>query len=151
VWQDGGIAAVLDKTLLQYFSALDTLTAHTNPDILAYRHPSFGAVSTRFTPVSRFGIPVEVESAGIRLDVDAMAQSLWSKDNNPETAREAVRQFGMMFSSLEHLIPELFLTTDEISRRGCVGCQSAGGRLRRRAEDLYHQCAEYGYRVDIGD
>jgi len=42
---------------------------------------------------------------GIMVDMDAVAQSLWTKNNDAQQAKTLVQQVGMMTSAWEHRIP----------------------------------------------
>jgi hypothetical protein len=71
---------------LSYFAANDVNLKRLNRvgQVLAYRQPSFGTFSTSLDTVYSFGVPRQVDMSGIRVDMDAVAQSLWAKDNNPD-------------------------------------------------------------------
>ncbi|MCP4695805.1 MAG: sugar-binding protein, partial [Gammaproteobacteria bacterium] len=51
--------------------------------------------------------------SGIMADMDAVAQSLWAKDNNVQTSKAVGQQTGMIASAFEHRIPELFFINEE--------------------------------------
>jgi len=80
---------------------------------LAFRHPSFGTFSTSLDPVYSFGVPRQVKMSGIMVDMDAVVQSLWSKNNEVQIANAISQQIGMIASTLEHQIPEMLFTTEE--------------------------------------
>jgi hypothetical protein len=80
---------------------------------LAYRQPSFGTFSTNLNPIYSFGVPRQVEMSGIMVDMDAVTQSLWTKDNDVKMVKPLVQQIGMMTSALEHRIPEMLFTNAE--------------------------------------
>ncbi len=68
---------------------------------LAYRQPSFGTFSTSLEPVYSysFGIPRQVEMSGIMVDMDAVVQSLWAKNNDVQITRFIGQHVGMMVSA----------------------------------------------------
>ncbi len=47
------------------------------------------------------------------VDMDAVAQSLWTKNNDAQLAKTLVQEVGMMTSAWEHRIPEMLFTNDE--------------------------------------
>ena len=47
------------------------------------------------------------------VDMDAVAQSLWSKNNDAQIANTIAQQVGMMTSAWEHRIPEMLFTNEE--------------------------------------
>ncbi|RKZ44285.1 MAG: hypothetical protein DRR00_28450 [Candidatus Parabeggiatoa sp. nov. 3] len=47
------------------------------------------------------------------VDMDAVAQSLWSKNNDVQIANMIGKQVGMMTSAWEHRIPEMLFTNEE--------------------------------------
>ena len=69
--------------------------------------------STNLNPIYSFGVPRQVEMSGIRVDMDAVAQSLWSKNNDVQMANTIGQQVGIMTSAWEHRIPEMLFTNEE--------------------------------------
>jgi hypothetical protein len=51
--------------------------------------------------------------SGIMGDMDAVPQSLWSKNNDVQMANTISKQVGMMSSAWEHRIPEMLFTNEE--------------------------------------
>jgi len=80
---------------------------------LSYRLPSFGTFSTSLDPVYSFGIPRQVKMSGIMVDMDAVVNSLWAKNNDATLTKTIGPQIGMMTSALEHRVPELFFTNEQ--------------------------------------
>jgi len=113
--KDGIIGDMLYAGALSYFAANDVNLKMLNKgkQALAYRQPSVGTFSTSLAPIYSFGVPRQVEMSGIRVDMDAVAQSLWSKNNDVQIAYTIGQQVGMMTSVLEHKIPEMLFTNDE--------------------------------------
>jgi len=113
--KDGIIGDMLYAGALSYFAANDVNLKMLNKgkQALAYRQPSFGTFSTNLNPIYSFGVPRQVEMSGIMVDMDAVAQSLWSKNNDVQIANTTGKQVGMMVSALEHRIPELLFTNEE--------------------------------------
>ncbi|HEW97299.1 MAG: hypothetical protein DRR16_13385 [Candidatus Parabeggiatoa sp. nov. 3] len=100
---------------LSYFAANDVNLKMLNKgkQALAYRQPSLGTFSTSLNPIYSFGVPRQVEMSGIRVDMDAVAQSLWARNNDVQIANAIGQQVGIMTSVLEHRIPEMLFTNDE--------------------------------------
>ncbi|MCP4700691.1 MAG: sugar-binding protein, partial [Gammaproteobacteria bacterium] len=113
--KDGIIGDMLYAAATGYFAANDVNLKLLNRagKAIAYRQPSFGTFSTNLDPVYSFGVPRQVEMSGIMVDMDAVVQSLWAKDNNPQTSKAVGQQVGMMTSAFEHRIPELFFTNEQ--------------------------------------
>jgi hypothetical protein len=113
--KDGLIGDILYAGALSYFVVNDMNLKLLNRvgQALAYRQPSFGTFSTNLIPVYSFGVPRQVKMSGIMVDMDAVAQSLWAKDNDAEISRTVGQQVGMMSSAWEHRMPELLFTDDE--------------------------------------
>jgi type III secretion system FlhB-like substrate exporter len=51
--------------------------------------------------------------SGIMVDMDAVVNSLWAKNNDATLTKTIGQQIGMMTSALEHRIPELFFTNEQ--------------------------------------
>jgi len=113
--KDGIIGDMLYAGALSYFAALDVNLKMLNngKQALAYRQPSCGTFSTSLNTVYSFGVPRQVEMSGIMVDMDAVAQSLWSKNNEVQIANTIGQQVGMMTSAWEHRIPEMLFTNEE--------------------------------------
>jgi transglutaminase-like putative cysteine protease len=113
--KDGLVGDMLYAGALSYFAALDVNLKMLNKgkQALAYRQPSCGTFSTSLNTVYSFGVPRQVEMSGIMVDMDAVAQSLWSKNNDVQIANTIGQQVGMMTSALEHRIPEMLFTNEE--------------------------------------
>jgi hypothetical protein len=54
-----------------------------------------------------------VKMSGIMVDMDAVVNSLWAKNNDATLTKTIGQQIGMMTSALEHRIPELFFTNEQ--------------------------------------
>jgi len=80
---------------------------------LSYRSPSFVTFSTSLDPIYSFGIPRQVKMSGIMVDMDAVVNSLWAKNNDANLTKTLGPQIGMMTSALEHRVPELFFTNEQ--------------------------------------
>ncbi len=113
--KDGIIGDMLYAGALSYFAANDVNLKMLNKgkQALAYRQPSAGTFSTNLNPIYSFGVPRQVKMSGIRVDMDAVAQSLWSKNNDVQVVKTLVQQVGMMTSVWEHRIPEMLFTNEE--------------------------------------
>jgi len=113
--KDGIIGDMLYAGALSYFAANDLNLKMLNKgeQALAYRQPSAGTFSTNLNPIYSFGVPRQVKMSGIMVDMDTVAQSLWSKNNDAQIANAIGQQVGIMTSALEHRIPELLFTNEE--------------------------------------
>jgi len=113
--KDGIIGDLLYAGALSYFAANDLNLKMLNKGspALAYRQPSAGTFSTSLDPIYSFGVPRQVKMSGIRVDMDAVAQSLWAKNNDVQIANTIGSQVGMMTSAWEHRIPEMLFTNEE--------------------------------------
>jgi len=113
--KDGIIGDMLYAGALSYFAANDVNLKMLNKgkQALAYRQPSAGTFSTNLNPIYSFGVPRQVKMSGIMVDMDAVAQSLWSKNNDVQIANRIGKQVGMMSSAWEHRIPEMLFTNEE--------------------------------------
>ena len=113
--KDDIIGDMLYAGALSYFAANDVNLKMLNKgdQALAYRQPSAGTFSTSLDPIYSFGVPRQVKMSGIRVDMDAVAQSLWSKNNDVQIANAIGQQVGMMTSAWEHRIPEMLFTNEE--------------------------------------
>jgi len=113
--KDGIIGDMLYAGALSYFAANDVNLKMLNKgkQALAYRQPSAGTFSTNLNPIYSFGVPRQVKMSGIMVDMDAVAQSLWSKNNDAQIANTIGQQVGMMTSALEHRIPEMLFSNEE--------------------------------------
>ncbi len=58
-------------------------------------------------------MPRQVEMSGIMVDMDAVANSLWAKNNDKQLTVATGQQIGMMTSAWEHKIPEMLFTSEE--------------------------------------
>jgi hypothetical protein len=113
--KDDLIGNMLHAGALSYFAANDAYLKMLNKgeQALAYRQPSFGTFSTSLDTVYSFGVPRQVDMSGIMVDMDAVTQSLWTKNNDAQMAKTIVQQVGMMTSTWEHQIPEMLFTSEE--------------------------------------
>lgn len=102
--------SVLNEAAMAYFAEVDAYLDTVN-DLgqgYTYRHPSFGTFSTAITTKYNWGIPATVTFSGVSLDLDRVAQSLATDD--PSRRLDLIRSIGLKLSTLEHEIPELYLT-----------------------------------------
>jgi len=115
VLADDALGWRLHKAARFYFYANDTYLKllDRGGSGLAYRQPSFGSVSTHFETVYRFGIPRQVSMTGILVDMDVIAQSLWTRRNDVTLYKALVGQTAQVMSTLEHRLPEVFFTNQE--------------------------------------
>ncbi len=129
---------VLEKAVLSYFQNNDFVLNKMSQigQAIGYRLPSFGTFSTSLQPIYRFGIPQDVGMSGILVDMDVIAQSLWSINNDAEVSRQAAQQVGLLSSAFEHLVPEHFFTTQEYPGEG-VSAVKALGIANQQGQKIY--------------
>ncbi len=113
--KDGIVGDMLYAGALSYFAANDVGLKVLNRagQAISYRLPSFGTFSTSLNPIYSFGVPRQVEMSGIMVDMDAVANSLWAKNNDAQLTIATGQQIGMMTSAWEHKIPEMLFTSEE--------------------------------------
>jgi hypothetical protein len=131
VSRGGTLAGTLSKAALLYFHTNDTYLKVLGqaPQMIAYRQPSFGTFSTNLEVSYSFGIPRQVKTTGILVDMDVVTQSLWAKDNDTQRYQAAGRQLGMLISALEHRVPELFFSNDTTTGVGVSAVKALAAAL----------------------
>ena len=112
--KDDLIGDMLFAAATSYFAANDAGLQMLNlrGDSLGYRLPSFGTVSTSLETVYSFGVPRQVNMAGLFVDMDVVTHSLWAKDNDADKTIATAQLLGYQSSAWEHKIPELFFTNE---------------------------------------
>lgn len=96
-----------------YFSlndAIDKIAAVTT-NTIAYRAPSFGTFSTNLIPNLTYGIPLNVRSEGVMMDIDRLQRQVTDKNNDIEKTKSFMLSQGSRQSANEHLIPEQMFST----------------------------------------
>ncbi len=84
-------------------------------DIVSYRMPSYGTLSTTLNLNLIFGVPSSVTSDGFTIDVDSLKNSSESATNCWNDWFEYNQRNGTIISVFEHMMPEnLFTIADEI-------------------------------------
>ena len=87
------------------------LIAAQSSDIVYYRRPSYGTFSTAIQVAYSFGQPVNLQFAGVVMDVDRLAQNTEHKPNCYDDWLNFFKASGMRSSAYEHEIPEELLGT----------------------------------------
>jgi len=136
------IGDLLYAAALGYFVANDVNLKILNrvEPALSYRLPSFGTFSTSLDPIYSFGIPRQVKLSGIMVDIDAVVNSLWAKNNDATLTKTIGPQIGMMTSALEHRVPELFFT-NEHNPGEAVSAVKALARAAAQGQRIYQVTA----------
>ncbi|MGQ9427586.1 transglutaminase-like domain-containing protein [Gilvimarinus sp. F26214L] len=87
-------------------------------NVISYRLPSYGIYSTALQTSYWFGIPRDVTSVGMAMDVDHLASQAVSKENSDKQARDFLQLSGIRASAMEHAVPEQMLHTDSTPTQG---------------------------------
>ena len=103
------VGNVLPSIARSYFAHLDTYldTLFQTGQAIAYRHPSFASFSTSLTPRYSFGIAIQVDITGLRVDADVVTGALVTPDGDSARAAEVRAAAGILLSAMEHEIPEI--------------------------------------------
>lgn len=86
--------------------------------MINYRLPSYGLFSTSLQPSYWFGLPRNVNLAGLVIDVDRLAVQCVAKDNDRDRRVDFIRAVGVRASAMEHLVPERMFSTSENPAQG---------------------------------
>lgn len=101
--------ALMQAGILQYFAINDLedeITARST-DIVQYRYPSFGLMTTSVQAAYDFaGRPVSVEFPGVGLDVDLVRNIVVNKTNDTGEFINFNQMTGYRASAMEHAVPE---------------------------------------------
>jgi hypothetical protein len=87
-------------------------------DIVYYREPSYGTLSTKFQVDYWLGQPQQVKVSGILLDMDSMKSSAESKINCWDGWNDFNQLSGSLLSASEHGILEQMFSTDNEKPKG---------------------------------
>lgn len=109
------VADVLHAALLNYFVTADLQLKVLNrlTSAVAYRQPSVGSLSTYLQSNYQFGVPQEVKVIGFAVDMDILAQSLWTQNNQAESAKTFTQHLGAQMSAWQHRFLAAYLKTNE--------------------------------------
>jgi len=105
------VADVLHAAVLNYFVAADLQLKIINrsTSVVAYRQPSVGSFSTYLQSTYQFGVPQEVKVNGFAVDMDILAQSLWSRQNQVDWVKTFSQHLGSQMSAWQHRFLETYL------------------------------------------
>lgn len=108
------------SNIVNYFAMNDYMNEiHSRQQgIVEYRLPSYGYFLTSLTPSYFFGIPRQVKTSGVTMDVPFLQTMSSSVDNNSERWVDYNRSKGFRASYLENFVPELLLSTNESDLEG---------------------------------
>lgn len=96
---------------------------------LAVRQPSFGMFSTRIDPIYSWGVPKRVSFRGVEVDIDAALSSLVVMDGSASKRVQMAQMMGAVASSLEHEIPEVYLSASGSTARGASAISVLGAAV----------------------
>ncbi|WP_051264096.1 transglutaminase-like domain-containing protein [Teredinibacter turnerae] len=114
------VGDTLHAVIYSYFlfnEALDSRNANAS-GVVSYRAPSFGLFGSSLQTSYWFGMPRNVAFSGLVMDVDHLAMLAAAKTNAREASVEYVKSSGVIASAMEHLVPELMLSTEEAPAEG---------------------------------
>jgi hypothetical protein len=117
--KDDLIGDLLHNTIASYFAELDAADelAAMTIGVIRYRAPSIGMFSLTVNVHNIFGIPANISSQGMLMDVDRVMQAVYSKDGNGAKVKQYMLASGTASSIKEHAVPEyLFSTTIKTAR-----------------------------------
>ncbi len=103
---------LLYSGILGYFTSVDgydQLAARVLGNIVVYRLPSYGALTTSAQPHFFFGIVRSVSFPGVAMDVDRVVYQMQAKDYDRAKELAYLRHVGSQGSAFEHLVPERLL------------------------------------------
>ncbi|WP_353348554.1 transglutaminase domain-containing protein [Oceaniserpentilla sp. 4NH20-0058] len=114
------VGDLLESTISSYFALnniQDELAAQ-QVGIVNYRSPSYGKVNLSLTTSYWFGVPRNVSTTGMVMDVDRVISSTVENANDNGRWLKYNQIIGNRYSSMENLVPELLFTTPENSAKG---------------------------------
>ncbi|EGA70885.1 hypothetical protein VISI1226_16638 [Vibrio sinaloensis DSM 21326] len=110
----------LQTTILNYFALnnMQDKIAAQHAGMIQYNLPSFGIFTTNLQTQYWFGLPRHVTFSGHAMDVDHVAQLSVAKNNDTQAGIAFSLGVGSRWSAMEHVVPEMVLSTDTISAKG---------------------------------
>lgn len=93
---------------------------------VGFRHPSFGTFSTNLQTEFVFGLPRNVELAGVRVDMDYIGETVVPLDGGGPDEAELREALGIVASALEHEVPALFLSNSTIPASSVSAVRALG-------------------------
>lgn len=108
------MGALTQANIATYFAMNDYMNdIHSRQrGIIEYRLPSYGYFFTALSPAYFFGIPRQVKTSGVTMDVPYLQAMSYAADNDRDRWIEYNRATGYRASYLENLVPELLMSTD---------------------------------------
>ena len=85
---------------------------------MSYRLPSYGLFSTQLRTSYWFGLPRNVNFAGLEMDVDRLVSQVAAKNNDRQQSIGFVQSSGYRSSAMEHLVPEQMFSTEASPAQG---------------------------------
>jgi hypothetical protein len=92
--------------------------AQQSADIVSYRAPSYGLFTTSLDTQYWFGVPRNVQFAGLSMDMDYVSHQTVDKNNDSQSWVNYNRSIGSRYSAMEHVVPEQMFSTDEAPAEG---------------------------------
>jgi hypothetical protein len=114
------VGDLLYGTVFNYFAMndLQDQVAAQSAGILSYRLPSYGTFSTNMQTQYWFGLPRNVNFAGLSMDIDHLKQHHVAKNSSREESIAFSQSIGARMSAMEHLIPEQMFSTEAEKAQG---------------------------------
>ncbi|WP_246624632.1 transglutaminase-like domain-containing protein [Oceanobacter mangrovi] len=114
------VGDLLYSTILSYFALnnlQDELTARA-ASMVSFKAPSYGMFKTNLKPQYWFGVPRNVVIDGLTMDVDHIEHQVVERNNDQERWKAYNRANGARMSAMEHMVPELMLSTEDNPAHG---------------------------------
>ena len=109
------VGNMLQATVMSYFAmtAANERLSALPANIIHHRMPSFGTFSTKLNVATLFGTPRSISAAGLAMDIDQIQNSAESQNNCYQDWLNFQKNWSVMSSAFEHLVPEqMFSTAD---------------------------------------
>ncbi|RYY02295.1 MAG: transglutaminase domain-containing protein [Gammaproteobacteria bacterium] len=109
------VGDLLYSTIFNYFALndLQDQISSQSSGILNYRLPSYGTFSSSLQTQYWYGIPRDVMTGGLTMDMDRMASQRVSRSNNAQETIIFSQNTGARMSAMEHLVPEQMFTNSQ--------------------------------------
>ena len=106
--KDDLIGDLLYMTIINYFAQHDIYDEFEaiSGSLIRHRTPSIGMSSLVVSVKEIFGVPMNISSRGLMMDVDRVSQAVFSKDGNMSNVKQYMLSSGNRSSLMEHLVPE---------------------------------------------
>ncbi|HET9467918.1 MAG TPA: transglutaminase-like domain-containing protein, partial [Vicinamibacterales bacterium] len=119
-------------TLLTYFAQTlhNAEAAAAWSDVLFYRLPSYGTVSSTASVTTWLGLPVSFEMKGVTVDIDHLQHAAVHRGNDIDATRAFNRVAGAMMSDFEHIaLEQVFMRDAASAMKLLANAHLAGQRI----------------------